>query len=52
MKEAFPNLKFGGEDAEKFNETELTAEQMERLETFREMGRKSGERLSTIFGKD
>lgn len=51
MKEAFPNLKFGGKDAEKFANTELTDEQMKRLEEFREMGRKAGENLRTAFGK-
>ena len=49
MKDAFPNLRFVGVTAEQFKETELTADQLKHVEMFRELGRKSGERLRAAF---
>lgn len=51
MEEAFPNLNFVGEGAEQFKKIELTADHLRYIAKVRELGRKSGERLRTAFGK-
>jgi len=51
MKDAVPNLNIVGNNAEQFKETELTADQLKHVAVFRELGRKSGERLRTAFAK-
>jgi hypothetical protein len=52
MEEAFPNLNFVGEGAEQFKKIELTVDQLMHVAKARELGRKSGEQLRTIFGMD